>query len=174
MRSDYIKIGGAPQSSARKRAGVATALLLVGSLGGWMAGGGLSGNAAEVPAAPAPVIERLADGTAGSYAAIVDRVAPAVVTIRSQRTVRTSAPQMPDNPLFREFFGDRLPRQAPERREGGMGSGVIVRADGYILTNHHVVEGAQQVDVELTDGRSLKAKVVGTDAPSDLAVLKVD
>jgi serine protease Do len=174
MRSDYIKIGGAPQSSARKRAGVATALLLVGSLGGWMAGGGLSGNAAEVPAAPAPVIERLADGAPGSYAAIVDRVAPAVVTIRSQRTVRTSAPQMPDNPLFREFFGDRLPRQAPERREGGMGSGVIVRADGYILTNHHVVDGAQQVDVELTDGRSLKAKVVGTDAPSDLAVLKVD
>ena len=173
MRTDYIKIGGAPQSSPRKRAGIATSLVLVGTLG-WIAGGGLAGKAAEVPVAPAPVIERLADGAAGSYAAIVDRVAPAVVTIRSQRTVRTSAQQLPDNPLFREFFGDRIPRQAPERRAGGMGSGVIVRADGYILTNHHVVEGAQQVDVELTDGRSMKATVVGTDAPSDLAVLKVD
>ena len=173
MRTDYVKIGGAPQSSPHRRAGVATALVLVGSLG-WIAGGGLAGKAAEVPVAPAPVVERLADGAAGSYAAIVDRVAPAVVTIRSQRTVRTSAQQWPDNPLFREFFGDRIPRQAPERREGGMGSGVIVRADGYILTNHHVVEGAQQVEVELTDGRSLKAKVIGSDAPSDLAVLKVD
>ena len=173
MRTDYVKIGGAPQSSPHRRAGVATALVLVGSLG-WIAGGGLAGKAAEVPVAPAPVVERLADGAAGSYAAIVDRVSPAVVTIRSQRTVRTSAQQLPDNPLFREFFGDRIPRQAPERREGGMGSGVIVRADGYILTNHHVVDAAQQVDVELTDGRSLKAKVIGSDAPSDLAVLKVD
>ena len=174
MRSDYIKIGSSPKRSPRKRAGVATALLLVGSLGGWMAGGGLSSKAAEGPVAAAPAIEKLADGAAGSYAAIVDRVAPAVVTIRSQRIVRTSAQELPDNPLFREFFGDRIPRQAPERREGGMGSGVIVRPDGYILTNHHVVDGAQQVDVELTDGRSLKAKVVGTDAPSDLAVLKVE
>ncbi len=61
-----------------------------------------------------------------------------------------------------------------ERREGGLGSGVIVRPDGYILTNNHVVDGAEQVNVELTDGRSFKAKVVGTDAPSDLAVLKID
>ena len=118
MRSDYIKIGSSPKRSPRKRAGVATALLLVGSLGGWMAGGGLSSKAAEGPVAAAPAIEKLADGAAGSYAAIVDRVAPAVVTIRSQRIVRTSAQELPDNPLFREFFGDRIPRQAPERREG--------------------------------------------------------
>ena len=74
-------------------------------------------------------------------------------------------------------FGDQFgfgQRQLPERREGGLGSGVIVRADGYILTNHHVIAGAEEVDVELTDGRSLNAKVVGSDAPSDLAVLKVD
>jgi Do/DeqQ family serine protease len=176
MRSDYIQIGGAQGArTGRRRASVATALLLVGSLGGWMAGGGLESNAAAtVPAAPVPVIETLADGSAASYAAVVDRVAPAVVTIRSQRVVRTSTQQLPDHPLFREFFGDRLPRQMPERREGGMGSGVIVRADGYLLTNDHVVAGADQVDVELTDGRTFKAKVVGTDQPSDLAVLKVE
>ena len=62
----------------------------------------------------------------------------------------------------------------PERRQGGLGSGVIVRPDGYILTNNHVVDGADQVSVELTDGRTFKAKVVGTDKPSDLAVLKID
>jgi Do/DeqQ family serine protease len=61
-----------------------------------------------------------------------------------------------------------------ERREGGLGSGVIVRADGYILTNNHVVDAADHVKVEMTDGRSFDAKVVGTDAPSDLAVLKID
>ncbi len=62
----------------------------------------------------------------------------------------------------------------PERREGGLGSGVIVRPDGYILTNNHVVDGAEQVNVELTDGRTFKAKVVGSDPPSDLAVVKID
>ena len=86
-------------------------------------------------------------------------------------------PQVPEG--LREFFGDqfgqgRRGRQVPERRQGGLGSGVIVRPDGYILTNHHVVDGAEQVNVELTDGRSFKAKVVGSDQPSDLAVLKID
>src|SRR5262245_6760714 len=60
------------------------------------------------------------------------------------------------------------------RRQGALGSGVMVSPDGYILTNHHVVEGARQIDVELTDGRTFKATVVGSDAPSDLAVLKVN
>ncbi len=86
-------------------------------------------------------------------------------------------PQLPEE--LREFFGDqfgqgRRGRQMPERRQRGLGSGVIVRPDGHILTNHHVVDGAEQVNVELTDGRSFKAKVVGSDQPSDLAVLKID
>ena len=161
-----------------KRAGVAAALLLTGSLAGWTAGGSWTSRAETVVASPAaaaaPTVERLADGTIASYASVVDQVAPAVVTIRSEGTVRTSGRQLPDNPLFREFFGDPGQRRQPERRSGGMGSGVIVRADGYILTNNHVVEGADTVSVELTDGRSFKAKLVGTDPASDLAVLKID
>ena len=112
-----------------------------------------------------------------SYADVVARVAPAVVTVRSERRVR--APQQHpfmDDPFFREFFGDRVPQQQmPQQRvERGLGSGVIVTADGYILTNHHVVDGAENIKVDLSDRRTLDAKVVGSDPPSDLAVLKIN
>ena len=109
-----------------------------------------------------------------SYADLVSRVSPAVVTIRSTERSRP-AQQFPfmDDPRFREFFGDRMPQQAP-RQVQGVGSGVIVNADGYILTNHHVVDGAIDIKVELTDNRTFSAKLVGSDAPSDLAVLKID
>jgi len=80
-----------------------------------------------------------------------------------------------DDPTFREFFGDRSPQQQqPPQRMQGVGSGVIVNSDGYILTNHHVVDGALEIKVELTDNRTFTAKLVGSDAPSDLAVLKID
>jgi serine protease Do len=110
-----------------------------------------------------------------SYADLVTRVSPAVVTIRSTERART-AQQFPfmDDPQFREFFGDRLPQQQPQRPVQGVGSGVIISPDGYILTNHHVVDGALEIKVELTDNRTFTAKVVGSDPPSDLAVLKID
>jgi len=111
-----------------------------------------------------------------SYADLVSRVSPAVVTIRSTERGRT-AQQFPfmDDPRFREFFGDRMPQQQqPPQRVQGVGSGVIVNADGYILTNHHVVDGALEIKVELTDNRTFTAKLVGSDPPSDLAVLKVE
>jgi Do/DeqQ family serine protease len=80
-----------------------------------------------------------------------------------------------DDPTFREFFGDRMPQhQQPPQRVQGVGSGVIVNPEGYILTNHHVVDGALEVKVELTDNRTFTAKLVGSDPPSDLAVLKID
>ena len=112
-----------------------------------------------------------------SYADVVGRAAGAVVTIHSQSRVR--APQQfpfANDPFFRDFFGDRggMPQQQPELRRVGLGSGVIVSTDGYILTNHHVVDGAEQIKVDLNDNRTLDAKVVGLDAPSDLAVLKID
>src|SRR5258707_7524719 len=110
-----------------------------------------------------------------SYADVVSRVSPAVITIHSQMRVR--APQQypfMDDPMFRQFFGDRMPQQLPEQRRSGLGSGVIISTDGYILTNHHVVDGAEQIKVDLNDNRTLDAKVVGSDPLSDLAVLKID
>ena len=128
----------------------------------------------SVSAAP---VTTNADGVQQSYADLVSRVSPAVVTIRS--TERARAPQQfpfTDDPSFRDFFGDRMPQmqqQQPQRVQG-VGSGVIVNSDGYILTNHHVVDGALEIKVELTDNRTFTAKLVGSDPPSDLAVLKID
>ena len=169
-------------SSPRRRTagwratGAAAALLLAGSLIGWSASDGFGPTASAAPVAPAAAAAPAPLATA-SYAGVVEQVTPAVVTIRSERRVRNISQELPEG--LREFFGDqfgqgRRGRQMPERREGGLGSGVIVRPDGYILTNHHVVDGAEQVNVELTDGRSFKAKVVGSDQPSDLAVVKVE
>src|SRR5215813_8743273 len=109
-----------------------------------------------------------------SYAEVVKRVAPAVVTIRSERRLRAPR-QRPfiDDPLFRDFFGGMQP--APrEQVQRGLGSGVIITKDGYLLTNHHVIDGAQEIRVELTNNRVYDAKVVGTDPRSDLAVLKIN
>jgi S1-C subfamily serine protease len=110
-----------------------------------------------------------------SYADIVSKVVPAVITIHSQMRVRQPQ-QFPfmDDPFFRQFFGERNLQQPPAQPRQGLGSGVIVDANGYILTNHHVIDGAEQIKVDLNDGRSLDAQVVGTDPPSDLAVLKVE
>ena len=131
---------------------------------------------ADEPAPPATAAARTIGAGVDSYSDLVDQVSPAVVTIRAQG--RSRAPQQfpfMDDPLFRRFFGEReqMPR-VPQRRQAALGSGVIVRADGHILTNHHVVDGAEEITVELSDRRTLPAKLVGSDAPSDLAVLKVD
>lgn len=126
----------------------------------------------------APINNGPPSGSSGpvvSYADIVSRVSPAVITIHSEMRVR--APQQypfMNDPTFRQFFGDRVPQQIPELRRSGLGSGVIISTDGYILTNHHVIDGAEQIKVDLNDNRTLDAKVVGSDPPSDLAVLKID
>jgi len=155
----------------------AAALVLGATVGAWgMYGSAAPAAPASAPVAPAPVDARSLGAGQFSYAPIVDKVSPAVVTIRAEQRVRV-AQQYPffNDPMFRRFFGDRMPQEQPfERHQGALGSGVIVKADGYILTNHHVVDGADKINVELTDGRSFKARVVGTDAPSDLAVLKID
>ena len=136
------------------------------------------GQATPTASSAPPSVNSNLVATQNSYADVVSRVAPAVVTIRSERRVR-AAEQFPfiDDPFFRDFFGDRF-RNAPprnqERLQRGLGSGVIVSADGYIVTNHHVIDGAEEIKVELNDNRSFAAKVVGSDPPSDLAVLKIE
>jgi Do/DeqQ family serine protease len=135
-----------------------------------------TGVTASEAAPPSSAATRTIGGGVDSYADLVDRVSPAVVTIHAER--RTRAPQQfpfTDDPFFRRFFGDRgeLP-QMPQQRQSALGSGVIVRTDGYLLTNHHVVDGAEKINVELADRRRVDAKLVGSDAPSDLAVLKIE
>jgi serine protease Do len=179
MHSTDMTIGGGPgrASRDRARAGVAAvALLLAGSIAGWTIS---TPDTARVDAATAAPPDASAARTIGSgvdsYAATIEETAPAVVTVRASRRVSDVSGRVPDHPLLREFFGDRFgQRQQPERREGGMGSGVIVRPDGYILTNQHVIGRADQVTVELVDGRTFTAEVVGSDQATDLAVLKID
>ena len=132
------------------------------------------GFAPEQPSQPAAPNSAASVALQNSYADLVSRVSPAVVTIRSTERSRP-AQQFPfmDDPRFRDFFGDRMPQQTP-RQVQGVGSGVIVNSDGYVLTNHHVVDGALEIKVEMTDNRTFTAKLVGSDPPSDLAVLKID
>ncbi len=113
-----------------------------------------------------------------SFAPVVKRAMPAVVNISSSKVVK--AQQMPrglfDDPMFRQFFGGRIPemQQPKSQRETSLGSGVVVSADGYILTNNHVVDGATDVKVQFSDKHEYPAKIVGTDKYTDVAVLKID
>ncbi|MGD1896533.1 MAG: HhoA/HhoB/HtrA family serine endopeptidase [Phormidesmis sp.] len=110
---------------------------------------------------------------ASSVAEVVQAVGPAVVRINASRTVTSQNPEIPES--FRRFFGNRLPQQAPqERTESGVGSGFIVSEDGRILTNSHVVDGADTVRVTLKDGRTLEGTVLGSDPITDVAVIDVE
>ncbi|MEQ9355938.1 HhoA/HhoB/HtrA family serine endopeptidase [Coleofasciculus chthonoplastes] len=105
---------------------------------------------------------------------VVDTVGPAVVRINASKTVTSQVPDAFNNPFFREFFGSQIPEQPQQRVERGTGSGFIINTDGMILTNAHVVDGADQVDVVLKDGRTFAGKVLGTDPITDVAVIKVE
>ncbi|MEQ8468992.1 HhoA/HhoB/HtrA family serine endopeptidase [Coleofasciculus sp. E1-EBD-02] len=105
---------------------------------------------------------------------VVDTVGPAVVRINASKTVTSQVPDAFNNPFFREFFGSQIPEQPQQRVERGTGSGFIINTDGMILTNAHVVDGADQVDVVLKDGRTFAGEVLGTDPVTDVAVIKVE
>jgi len=111
---------------------------------------------------------------ATSFAPIVKKVVPSVVKVEVVIPGRETEANLPDDPFFRQFFGMGGHQKWMTPPEHGVGSGVIVTKDGYILTNNHVVENAKEVKVTLNDGRELKAKVVGKDPKSDLAVIKID
>ena len=99
---------------------------------------------------------------------------PSVVNVFTSKEVRAPRSPFMDDPVFRRFFGERFKQDSRPQRVSNLGSGVIVSQDGYILTNHHVVEAADEIQVALADGETMDAKVVGTDPETDLAVLKVE
>ena len=119
---------------------------------------------ALMEAPPAP----LAEPAPGSLSGAARKAAPAVVSINTSKTAVRN-PRSND-PWFQFFFGD----QADQQTQAGLGSGVIISPDGYILTNNHVVEGADEIDVTLTDSRRARARVIGTDPDTDLAILKIE
>jgi Do/DeqQ family serine protease len=182
----FVRVGARPAEHSRVASAPVALLALALLLGGCSRTESSRESSASgaASATPLPVIHTsLTDGGGGvaaapvvSYADVVSRVAPAVVTINVQS--RAHAPQQypfADDPSFRDFFGEQGPPRPPaERRERGLGSGVIVSNDGFILTNHHVIDGAEQIRVALNDNRLFDARVVGSDPPSDLALLKID
>lgn len=135
----------------------------------------LGGDEVAAPAQPAaPPAPVVVDGVRTSYADVVEKTSPAVVRIEAEQKGRSQSQTQYQLP-----FGDDLFRQGPNQQqrpqiERGVGSGVIVSADGTILTNNHVVENAQKITVQLQDNKEFEARLVGADKPSDLAVLKIE
>lgn len=170
--------------SARWKAAAAASIIFVG-LAGW----GVTRASQKLFAPGVHLSMKLADPAEGpsttGFAPVVKSVLPDVVNISTSKMVKrdTQFFEFPDEmpPFFQQFFGqqfgpdfrNRPPRQQ-EERESSLGSGVIVSPEGYILTNNHVVDGASDIRVTLSDKRQLKAKVVGSDTKTDIAVLKVD
>jgi serine protease DegQ len=115
-----------------------------------------------------PVLQAASAAVPGSYREAAGRAMPAVVNVLTSKALRDSHPVLKD-PFFKKFFGDR----APEEQLSSLGSGVIVSADGYILTNYHVVDAADEIEVGLADGRKEAAQIVGTDPETDLAVIRI-
>ena len=116
-----------------------------------------------------PVLQAPTAALAGSYRDAAAKAMPAVVNIFTSKASRESHPLLKD-PFFRRFFGDRAPR---DEQLASLGSGVIVSSDGYILTNFHVIDGADAIEVGLADGRKAQARIVGTDPETDLAVIRI-
>jgi len=152
---------------------VALALLfVVATLKPEWLGGRVGRGAVSLPLptlSVAPPAPRASDAAVPGYSAAAAHAAPAVVSIVTSKMARPN-PHL-DDPAFRFFFGDR---DRPPQAQTGLGSGVIVAPEGYLLTNNHVIEGADEIEVQLADGRGAIARVIGTDPETDLALLKIE
>lgn len=147
----------------------------------------LSAGAISMPLVPVyaadPVKAIAPQGGPASFSPVVKAVAPAVVHIEVTQRASNAAQPTPDQippgmrEFFEKFFGDRLPgggRRGPQRPRTGLGSGFFIDADGHIVTNNHVIAGADQIVVTMKDGQKLDAKLIGADSRTDLALLKVE
>ncbi len=149
-------------------------LFIVTTLKPEWAGGVFSGGQKIRSATSIPMLEAPPNTapTQGSFRDAAKVAMPSVVNIFTSKTAAPSQNPFMDDPFFRKFFGDRFDDQ--QEKQVSLGSGVIVSAQGYILTNNHVVEAADEIEVALADGRKAIAKVVGADPETDLAVVKID
>ena len=123
-----------------------------------------------------PVQQIAADGSstaAFSYARAVASSASSVVTIYTSKTVREKPHPLLEDPVFSQFFGDQLKRRQRSHSETNLGSGVIISSEGYILTNQHVIDGADEILISLSDGRGSQAVVIGEDKDTDIAILQI-
>ncbi|GGC06020.1 DegQ protease [Oxalicibacterium flavum] len=136
--------------------------------------GSLFGGTHPVRSASVPMFEAPAEATPaqGSYREAARLAMPSVVNIFTSKNAAPAQHPFMDDPFFRKFFGDRFDEE--QEKQVSLGSGVIVSPEGYILTNNHVVEAADEIEVALTDGRKAQGKVVGSDPETDLAVIKID
>jgi len=172
MKKDEVDF----MSRTQLRVGAVVLALGAASVGAWT---GLPASAVAQAAIAAPETAAVQGRNVNQgFADVVAKVTPAVVTIRTERNASPQLTQMPGDFPRGEMFGQRAPRgggrQMPAPMERGLGSGVIVSNDGYILTNNHVVEQSARIQVELSDRRVLDAKLIGADEPSDLAVIKIE
>jgi serine protease Do len=161
-----------PHPLFRRSALLAVAFTVI-AVGAWLSSRALAAPAlglkTESSALPSEVRART------SLAPTVRKAAPSVVNIYTAKTVRQEPALAFNDPFFRQFFGAPFERIPQERRERSLGSGVIVTSDGYLLTNNHVVEGADEIKVLLADGRTVHdAKLIGTDPQTDIAVLRIE
>ncbi len=138
----------------------------------WLARGRVANGVVSIVTVPQAPQGASGEGASDTgYAAAAKRAAPAVVSVTASKAPPRRG--QADDPWFRFFFGDRANPNDPRQRQVGLGSGVIVSPEGYLLTNNHVIEGADDIEVQLADGRKASAKVVGADPDSDVAVLKI-